>query len=397
MLVFQYDKMDEAFTVWGMGGNLFPLPNLYRAKIALKREELFVKVNRCRSEWQRWVVEADEIVKKKRLYPFQRQWDLSRRTDLLSNAGPKLAVAGHRLFQEIFRQRDGDLNAIAEKLEKASVDRRLVLTLHSNDFFIPWGMLYTHPDGGNLKADGSNWNPKGFWGARHILEHNTDRQDLRTVIQPVAKRLHVGLNVDIGLDNELPVAVVQPVVSFFQGIRTAACSIRTTKAELRDALTDPRYNEQIVYFCCHGVVTGVENAPNFGESTIALSDRPREDITVGDIEYWLKNRALESNPVIFINTCQGGQMASLFYRSFAAEFLRRQANCVIGAQVDVPAVFAAEYAQRFFAEFLKGKRRVGELVRDLAWQFLDTYKNPVGLIYSLYSGADTYFDAGGSE
>lgn len=392
------DRNKEAFIVQGMAGkgNLYPSSERYKAKIPLERTELFVKVEKCRKAWQQAVVDAWEIVEYKRRFPFQSEWNLQKRPELLSKAAPTLASEGYRLFKGIFQHEDPALDEIANRLERASRDRSLVLTIHSEEFFIPWGMIYTPPDGEDLKVDGSNWKPEGFWGSRHILEHNTGRHGLRPDIRPKAGQVRVGLNVDDKLDEELKAPVVSSVISFFEGMPTIKPLIRKTKADLRTALNDAQYADQIVYFCCHGVVSGTTNAPNFGEASIALSDRPQEEVSVDDIHDWLSNRTLDSTPLIFMNSCQGGQMASLFYKSFAAEFLDKRANCVVGPQTDVPGVFAAEYAKQFFTRFFGGNRRVGMIVRDLAWEFLDTYKNPLGLIYSLYRGVDTYFDPSGS-
>lgn len=388
----------EAFSVQGMDGKagLFPASEVYKATIPLERHELFEKVQQCRLAWQRSVVDAWEIVNNERRFPFQREWNLKERPELLAKAAPNLAAAGDRLFKSIFRHEDPDLDKIADRLERASRKGSLVLSCHSEDLFIPWGMIYTHPDGEGLKVDGSNWKPKGFWGSRHMLEHNTLRYRGRPAIRPKAGQVQVGLNVDVKLDEDFEAPVVSPMISFFMGTPMTEPIIRKTKPDLCIALNDANYADQIVYFCCHSVVSGTAGQPNFGQASINLSERPPEEITVEDIRYWLSDRTLGSTPLIFMNSCQGGQMASLFYKSFAAVFLDKRANCVVGPQTDVPGVFAAEYAKQFFTRFFGEKQRVGEIVRDLAWQLLDTYKNPLGLIYSLYRGIDTYFDPLGS-
>ena len=127
------------------------------------------------------------------------------------------------------------------------------------------------------------------------------------------------------------------------------------------------------------------------QASMELSDGCRFEVS--DIRQWLGRRTLDSHPLVFLNSCQGGQMESLFYHSFAAELLVRKATCVVGAQIDVPLALAPEYARRFFARFLKGYEHVGAIVRDLAAEFLNRYHNPLGLIFSSYRGLDTYFEA----
>lgn len=61
----------------------------------------------------------------------------------------------------------------------------------------------------------------------------------------------------------------------------------------------------------------------------------------------------------------------------------------------MPAVFAAAFAQRFFEGFLSGNGtyvRIGPLLRSLTQEFVTKDKNPLGLVYSLYRGADCYVD-----
>ena len=74
------------------------------------------------------------------------------------------------------------------------------------------------------------------------------------------------------------------------------------------------------------------------------------------------------------------------------------ASGVIGPQIDIPAVFAAEYAMRFFKGLLGvdngGPEPVGILMRRLAREFIDKHNNPLGLAYSLYRGMDCLVDWG---
>jgi len=66
--------------------------------------------------------------------------------------------------------------------------------------------------------------------------------------------------------------------------------------------------------------------------------------------------------------------------------------CVVGPQIEVPAVFAGEFGKRFFECFIAQTTPpplVGGVLRNLAremWQV----RNPFGLVYSLYAGADCH-------
>ena len=109
------------------------------------------------------------------------------------------------------------------------------------------------------------------------------------------------------------------------------------------------------------------------------------------MDSWLPGRAfLSTRPVVFINACQGGKMSSLFFESLGTTMLAKGANCVIGPQIDMPVLFAAEYATRLFDGFLIPGQRLGEIVLELTREFATRYRNPLGLTYSLYRGVDVY-------
>jgi hypothetical protein len=312
----------------------------------------------------------------------------------MRRVGANIALAGSQLFDAVFQPFDGSerVRALAKQLETVSRRSPLAITIMSESLFLPWGLMYVHPTDEGLATDGSNWDPRGFWGARHAIEHRVPEADSSYQLTRRGGKLEIGVNVDMSLDNGGPL-VVNTMLQFFTQHSDIDLKVRTTRDELRNAMSDPAYSDQIVYFCCHGRVNGSSTRSgdvNMGVATMSLTDRDSFDVI--DMQQWLKRRPLDSHPVVFLNSCQGGQMVSLFYHSFAAELLRRRANCVVGAHVDVPLVFAPKYAEEFFQRFLRGHMRVAEIVRDLAWTFLDTYNNPLGLIFASYRGLDTYYD-----
>jgi hypothetical protein len=97
---------------------------------------------------------------------------------------------------------------------------------------------------------------------------------------------------------------------------------------------------------------------------------------------------------VFVNACQGGQMTTMFYETLATELLRRNAVALVGTQIDIPAVFAAEYAISLFTRFFKSDAmapvRLGPLLRSLSRDMIDNFANPLGLVYSLYRGMDCH-------
>lgn len=61
--------------------------------------------------------------------------------------------------------------------------------------------------------------------------------------------------------------------------------------------------------------------------------------------------------------------------------------------METPALFAIEWAKRFFDRFLKGES-VGEIFLALRKEFYEQNRNLMGLLYALYVDGDTRLDPG---
>jgi hypothetical protein len=185
---------------------------------------------------------------------------------------------------------------------------------------------------------------------------------------------------------------VENQARFFGSLDGLACIRRQWRQELESALRSESFSDRILYFFCHGLGGGTPDDPTLGDARIALTDG--EPIRTVDVENWLDGRSLPSRPFVFINACQGGQPKTIFYETLALLLLKRKALGLIGAQIDLPVLFAEEYARRFFQAFLdppdSGALPIGPLMRDLTRQFIDAHRNPLGLVYSLYHGLDCY-------
>lgn len=397
LLIRQFDNQKH-FHIFP-SGPLFPAGKFDGAQVELTQNELFSHVANCRDTWSKKVVDHLEVVKDPRggqrnYLAFQEKWDFKDRSDLKASLGRKLASAGAQLFFHIFGNGAEARKKIGQVLADESHQRDLIITITSDVFFAPWGLLYTHPvKDEKLEDDGSNFKWEGFWGYSHIIEHNTAIVDLETTVKPNSSgRISLGVNIDETIDKQFKVDCVAAQRTFFKSVSLLDTIERRVKPELRAALSS-KFLDQIVYFYCHGTGAGTADAPNIGDARIALTDK--EPITGAEIQYWLRERELESHPIVFLNACQGGQMTTMFYMTLAAELLKRKARGLVGAQIDIPAVFAAQYAREFFTRLLDGSRKrvlIGPLMRELTRHFIDNHNNPLGLVYSLYRGADCFVE-----
>jgi hypothetical protein len=387
-------------------GPLFPGHRTWTARLPLTAQQLFGHVQDCRRVWHDAVINCNVQLTKHRKgtsYPFGEHWDVADYPDCLVKAAPKLAVAGAQLFFSIFEAHgDPVLSRVAQHLRNASQRQPLVMTITSDVFFVPWALLYIHPSRRSpLHADGRNFEWEGFWGYRHIVEHNTEDLDFSTWFDSERRaRLQASLNFDDRIDAQSGAPCIAPQRAFFRSLRdrhNVAYVERRSKVAFQRALMSRHFRDTIAYFYCHGTGGDSFDGSNMDQAHLTLSDGER--ITASNLRFWLNTRGLRSKPVVFINACQGGQMTTLFYKTVAAEFLRQQAAAVVGAQIDIPAIFAAEYARRFFQRLfrhrthkrLRGRaheRKLGFIMRTLAREFVHKHHNPLGFAYSLYHGID---------
>lgn len=307
----------------------------------------------------------------------------------LDAIAPGLAEAGDELYSAVFLQGDGGLRTIGRLLSEAMRSGEQTVTFHSDRLFVPWWLIYDQEVAGSTQGRDRGWSPHGFWGYRNLIEHEFVRcvppADHR--IRLARTPLQVSLNLDLTLDDQHERQVTQPVQDFFNQ-QPNGCEhiIRSTKSELRAALMSTSFRDQLLYFCCHcGTQPSRHGGPN--RTVLALSDS--EYITAVNVCGWLRERNLPSRPFVFLNACGGGVLSTQFYCSFGHELIRKDANCFVGPQVQIPAVFAGTYAVELFTRFLKPHSHLGPIMREVTRHFMDAQFNPLGLVYGLYRGLDT--------
>jgi hypothetical protein len=118
-----------------------------------------------------------------------------------------LAKAGYLLFQQIFYgdAADAQSKRLGDKLIAMSERQRLKLQIVSQQFLLPWGLMY-------LAAvfDPDKIDPERFLGFRHIIEHIPLQQDMQTVDAVINSQpnLTVSLNVNRGIDQQMGVPLI---------------------------------------------------------------------------------------------------------------------------------------------------------------------------------------------
>jgi hypothetical protein len=362
--------------------------------------EIFAAVEECRNEWKTNVVDRTVQVqvgaKKKFELPFQDRWDLAGEPGHLAEAVPKLALAGHKLFRLIFELNgDDNLRAVAEKLRTLLAAGPRSIAITSRAVFLPWGILYTHPvPGEKLRIDGSNWKKEGFWGYQHILQQSPESIETVNEIRPNdTGGVPFSANADERIFDDPKFKGADAHIADLAVFANTTAIRRRTKGELAEDFTNNRATlERIIYFYCHG--HGSSNGAGVSLQPPHL-DWPDGKVSASDFRTWADSKKLPTSPLVFINACQGGQMTTMFYQSFAVELLRQGAVALVGVQIDVPSGFASAYARRVFELFFQkgqGRRRLGPIMREVNRDMWDGHNNPLGLIYSLYRGVNCFID-----
>ena len=90
---------------------------------------------------------------------------------------------------------------------------------------------------------------------------------------------------------------------------------------------------------------------------------------------------------------ENGELRPEFYDGFIPYFMAKGARGVVGTECKTPAVFASEWALRFFPRFLDGEP-LGDIFLELRREFHTQHGNPLGLLYNLYCDADTRIQPG---
>jgi hypothetical protein len=310
-----------------------------------------------------------------------------------------LAVAGADLFQRIFfgPAAGADVQSVGELLKKqatkpgSSLDFQVVATR----FPVPWGLLYFGDT-----AEGATIDPELFLGMRHVVEQiplQTGMLVDDTVIDSGSPSLAVSVNVNADIDGgALKLDGVARQLAYWNTCATSAgphltVAPRRTRAELLDALRNGA-RDQLMYLYCHAVTNAPEDPGGIRNAAFLLTGGER--VTLGDLyRESPTSKPLPGNPLVFINACESAELRPEFYDGFIPYFMAKGARGVVGTECKTPAVFATEWALRFFPRFLDGEP-LGDIFLELRREFHTQHGNPLGLLYSLYCDADTRIQPG---
>jgi hypothetical protein len=304
---------------------------------------------------------------------------------------PRLAEAGRRLFEFVFRpggQQYGRVREVGKQLrDTLSRTEDLRIVVENTGYLAPWSLLHF---GGPDEP-----RPELFLGHRHLVEHDfpgSAPADARLSLQSGA-----AFHGDLKLDSHSETRDFGIIANTREWLARLGISLREGHFRddfLKGLRAGPA--ESLFYFICHGGRTdaegGLEAASPRLFLTKASGDYPAEPVVPNDIHANLADiEALKGEPLVFINACQGLRSGSFFYVGFAEQFMDKWARGVLGPEIEMPAVFARDFAQQFFTELARGgpENSVGRVLLRLRRRYM-ALQNPLGLLYSLYGGGELY-------
>ena len=301
----------------------------------------------------------------------------------------RLAKAGFRLYQRIFYgpAAGAQANLLGDRLRQMTQRERLKIQIFSQQFMLPWGILYVADE-----YDPDNIDPDMFLGLKHIVEHIPLQPGMQVTDTTIDSRpgLAVSLNVNADIDQQMGAPLIADQRRYWDAISQGGgvqVIARESQDQVMQALADTSTSDQILYFYCHAVSKSLAEGGGPDASTLVLSGSQR--LTLEDLYLFAPTKkCLPGAPLVFINACESAELSPLFYDGFVPYFMAKGARGVIGTECETPALFAAEWARCFFDQFLAGEP-LGQIFLNLRQEFYHKHNNLLGLLYALYVDGDT--------
>ncbi|MER6288115.1 CHAT domain-containing protein [Streptomyces sviceus] len=300
----------------------------------------------------------------------------------------ELCIAGSELlFGTLLGGVDPRVERFRAYLAEALAATEGLRVRFDSELHVPWPMVCLRPE--DVPDPEQSGSPSAlfplFLGHRHQIEQTGGAYPWLTGRHETPAVPTVSLNHDTRLDRKGLTRA--PEVARLLAKDTYFVE-RTTRRELVSALADAGLCEQLMYFWCHGrFVTNGSQPPALA---LQLTDEPAFDAqTVRERRRRFGEGSL-FQPFVLLNACHagvpegGGDLAFL-----GGALIHAGARGVLGPQIEMPQVFAAEYALEFLARYLRGTDTAGAIAHAVARRFADELGNPLGFAYALHCGMDT--------
>ncbi|MEV7442876.1 hypothetical protein AB0O22_17265 [Streptomyces sp. NPDC091204] len=321
-------------------------------------------------------------------HPYADQIDLhgEPREEFLRILRELVLMGEQLLFHTLFGEEQDEVISFRDDLAKILAKEGLRIRFDS-ELFLPWPMMCLRPvDLPEVSQDEPEGLFERFLGYRHRIEQTGDAHPPTAAPTALTKPPVVSLNHDRTIDVTGQLTCKNMVASALKD-GTVPCE-RARRHELLEALQDPRLDEHLMYFWCHGAFEPAGSEPP--HLVIRLTDQMA--IHAGNVHAWRTSIGKDTpfHPFVILNACHASASGGEADRAhLGGEFILSGARGVLGPQIGMPQKFAAEYALRFVRLYLDGDDTAGGIALTLARNFADELHNPLAIAYSLHYGMDT--------
>jgi hypothetical protein len=281
----------------------------------------------------------------------------------------KLAQKGNFAFKRIFAE-GAPRQTISQALQAGST-----LQASSEDFFIPWELLYDGPLGSQVDVS-------CFWGMQYIISR-TLIQDARPgdFVSPVIRssRPRVGLvaydQLSHVIKEEIPALrrLRRQKRIYLSFLRPLDISQHDDELDKFGSFLEKKL--QVTHLACHAYV---KQPPS--QSYLLVSD----DFPITIEDFRVREFDIKHKPLVILNACLTGTMNPLYTSNWASVFWERGARGVLATEFRVPDWFAAAFIEGLYEHLLSGEP-IGKGLLANRLRFWEERSNPLGLAYALYS------------
>ncbi|MEU7488059.1 CHAT domain-containing protein [Streptomyces sp. NPDC042319] len=379
------DGTDGLFMYAFRPGERSPRTTTHHARLTVSARTVLAKAARLRSVWRDRLVHyqpsagtADGLIGG---YPFAESTDLSHHAVTSATLTTELAEEGHYLLECLLEGTDLDLCAFRDFLTGTLRDEEGLRASFDSDLYLPWPMLAV-----GTVDPAAPWS--AFLGHRHQIEQTgAGASYYQTIDNRLARRALpvTSLNTDSTLEFVGRAPEVRKLLE-----ERSRLTVRTESGPLFEALSGAVVDEDLMYFWCHGHF--VENGSPYPHLAVQLSDDRRIDADSVLIKRRRFKAAADAQfrPFVVLNACHSGQAADgPELEHLGKALIRLGADGVLGPQIEIPQIFATEYAYAFLDLYLSGEYTAGEITQRLVRHFVKEFHNPLALTYSLHCGIDS--------
>lgn len=286
------------------------------------------------------------------------------------------ANAGWRLHAEL--SRSPGIKAALAYIETQVADGA-VLSVTTDDVFVPWELMYPRPHTANMSEAQARLNPldpRLFWGVRFAVE--TVQRGEGSLIELNDRQRETAPAVSLNVDPAIgaPGAERHPLqVQQAWARRMQLAEPRTQCAAVRRVLQDDEDHPTLIYVYCHGTSGGNDEL------------RLCEGCALRPLDVEAGSRYVNA-PVVFLNSCRSGAYSPMSFSTFLSLFRQRGALGMIATTGLIPVVFGAHFGAEVVQAYLARQGRLAGALLDLRRKHVLERGNPVPLLYSVQCQLD---------